>query len=307
MKHNAIRIFLCFVMAIVFLASCVDSAARDESVDAGGMGEMSVGTLSSEGEDVAEGTFFPSSCTEVSDKNATVYYAGEDFAKSVFAVGGEMLYACGRKEDGSFFLGSMQKEEDVFQEFDAGMEEGLRAFDMVVDSRGQCHILWMSVEKVEINGQLLDRIDYGKSFITVVNGSREVEKELDISDVLSSRRTRPFCFAVDREGNYYIESGKELIQITSDGIQGKTVSCAGWIEGVGVGKSGAVYCTYAEEGDGQGFLARLDGDGFVVCDVRLPEAQAVYAGIYAGTDSELLLFNKSSGIFAYDDDEIEVK
>ena len=73
-----------------------------------------------------------------------------------------------------------------------------------------------------------------------------------------------------------------------------------------MGRSGAVYCTYAEESGGRR-LARLEENGFSVCDVELPEAQPVYAGIYAGTDSEILLFNKESGIIAYDGNELEVR
>lgn len=303
MKYKIIKGFSCTVITIVLLAGCADSVTQEESVVAGGTVEIEAAFA--ESEDAAEKIVLQAA-VEVSDKKTSVYYAGENFVKSVFAAGGNMLFVCGIKDDGSYFLGYMQKEADVFQEFDVGMDEGMRAFDMVIDSQGRCHILWMSVEKIELNGQLLDRINYEQSCIMVVNSDGELEKEVDISDILASRRTRPFCFIVDQEGNYYVESEKDLIQIMPDGAQGKVTVCDGWIEGVGVGKSGAVYCTYAEE-SGERRLARLEGDGFRVCDVELPEAQPVYAGIYAGTDSEVLLFNKDSGIFAYDGDAIEVR
>lgn len=304
MKYKIIKGFFCTVIAIALLAGCADSAPQEESVVAGSSNETEA--VFSESEESMEQIVSPAAAVEASDKKATVYYAGESFKKSVFAAGGNMLYVCGIKDDGSYFLGYMQKEADVFQEFDVDMDEGMRAFDMVVDSQGRCHILWMSVEKIELNGQLLDSINFESGYITVVNSGGELEKEIDISGILASRRTRPFCFVVDRESNYYVESGKDLIQIMPDGAQGKVAACDGWIEGVGVGKSGAVYCTYAEEGGGRR-LARLEGDGFSVCDAELPEAQPVYAGIYAGTDSEILLFNKDSGIFAYDGNEIEAR
>lgn len=282
MKHKMLRGFSYTVIVITLLAGCSDPVTQE--------GFVPQATVAA----------------KIPDEKATVYYAGENFVKSVFAAGGNILYVCGIKDDGSYFLGYMPQEADVFQEFDMDMDEGMRAFDMVIDSRGQCHILWMSVDKVRLNGQLLDRINYEQSRITVVNSEGELEKEVDISGILAPRQTRPFCFVVDREGNYYVESGKDLIRIEPDGTQEKVTACDGWIEGVGVGRSGAVYCTYAEESGGRR-LARLEENGFSVCDVELPEAQPVYAGIYAGTDSEILLFNKESGIIAYDGNELEVR
>ena len=75
-----------------------------------------------------------------------------------------------------------------------------------------------------------------KRVITVVNKEGVVEKELDVSSVFSPKQPRPFCFVVDRDGNYYFENEKELIQITVDGIQKEAVICDGWIEGIGIGK-----------------------------------------------------------------------
>lgn len=119
---------------------------------------------------------------EVSNKSAIVYYAGENFVKSVFAVGSNMLYVCGIKADESYFLGCMQKEEDVFQEFTVEMDECMRAFNIVVDGQGRCHILWMSVEKYEAGDQSVDRITYEKSSITIVDNKGKLEREIDCSN-----------------------------------------------------------------------------------------------------------------------------
>ena len=304
MGHGIVKKLFCIVIMVAFLTGCADSVQREESITANNTDEME--NVSSESEETAVKSVPCTEAVEVSDKNAIINYSGENFIKSAFAAGGNMLYICGMKEDDSYFSGYMQAEEDVIHEFDPGMDEDMRAFNMAVDCNGRCHILWMSVEKAELNGQLLDRINYGKSCITVVNSGGELEKEVDVSGIFSSRQTRPFCFAVDREGNYYIENEKEIIQILPDGAQGRTVACDGRIEGIGVGKSGAVYCIYEEEGGGKK-LADLNQDGLSICDAKLPEANASYAGIYAGTDSEILLFNKDSGIFAYDGNEIEAR
>lgn len=239
-----------------------------------------------------------------SEQDVTILYTGSDFIKSVFAVGEHMLYVCGMRDDGEFFLGLMPEEEEVFQEFTVDVEEGMRAFNMTVDCYGKCHILWMSVEKQKINGQSFDSITFEKSCITVVNKEGVVEKELDVSSVFSPKQPRPFCFVVDRDGNYYFENEKELIQITVDGIQKEAVICDGWIEGIGIGKSGAVFCTYHTE-TGERRIAGLEKNYLDTWAVQLPEADAIYAGIYAGTDTEILLFNKANGVFACDENKIE--
>lgn len=80
---------------------------------------------------------------EISCDLSVVPYQGEAFTKSVFAAGGEEIYLCGIKSDGTYFLGCMEEEDDVFREFEVSMDEGMRAFNMAVDAQGNCHILWM--------------------------------------------------------------------------------------------------------------------------------------------------------------------
>lgn len=303
-KRLIARIFLCVVMT-AFLVGCADSALQEESSMENSTGEIE--TIFHDSENAVEEIVLPVTEMEVSDKSATVSYVGEVFTKSVFATGGTMLYVCGIKEDGNYFLGRMLKEEDIFQEFDVGMGEGLRALNMAVDKQDRCHILWMSVEKYELNGQLFDHITYEKSYITVVDREGKLEKEIDVSGIFASRQKRPFCFAADEEGNYYFESERELIQILPDGTEGRSVACGGWIEGIGTGKSGIIYCTTYNEESGERKLVRLEEDGISICDAQLPESDATYAGIYAGTDSELLIFNKKNGIFAVDDNGAEVR
>lgn len=255
----------------------------------------------------AEGEMPFAAGTEVSDQKVTVSYTGEPFQKSVFAVGSETLYICGEKEDGNYFLGYMGKEEDVFREMDAELKEGMSVLNMAGDRQGRCHILWMSVEKVQIDNQELNSLTFESSIITVVDSQGKVEKEIDISDIFAGEQWRPFCFAVDDAGNYYLEKENKLVRILPDGRHGEEFASEGWIDGIGTGKSGSVYCTVEKE-DGTIALEKLEEDGIRPWMEGLPESNAIYAGIYPGTDSELLLINKESGIFAvYDGGSIETR
>lgn len=243
----------------------------------------------------AEGAPLPAAGAAVSDQKVTVAYTGDPFQKSVFAVGSETLYICGVREDGNYFLGYMEKEADVFREMDVEQKEGMRVLNMAADRQGRCHILWMSVEKV--HNQERDSLTFDRSVITIVDSEGKVEKEIDISDVFASGQWGPFCFAVDDAGNYYFAKENRLIRILPEGRQGEEFACEGWIEGIGTGKSGSVYCTVEKE-DGTMALEKLEEDSLRSWMDGLPESNAIYAGIYPGTDSELLLINKDSGIFA---------
>ena len=243
---------------------------------------------------------------EGSDKSAAVVYRGETFQKSVFAAGGAMLYLYGIGPDGEYFLGGMQQEEDVFLAYDVDMGEGMRAFNMAVDGQGRCHILWMSVEAGELEGRHFDQITYEKSCITVIDSQGSLEKELDVTGIFSQKQGRPHCFAVDGEGRYYFENGRKVIQILSDGAQGQVREADGGIEAIGTGRSGEVFLIL-ETQDGAEQLAKLEESGIVPCSAKLQEADVIYSGIYAGTDSELLLFNRTNGIWAWDGQEVQLR
>ncbi|HKM35430.1 MAG TPA: hypothetical protein VJY54_11890 [Lachnospiraceae bacterium] len=247
----------------------------------------------------AKDTFQPSA-SGVSNEAVTVSYKGEDFRKSVFAVGGDKIYICGIKSDGQYFLGCMNKEEDLFYEFSIEIPENMRAFNMTVDNQNRCHILWMSIEKITLDNQCFDRITYEQSYITIMNAKGETETQIDVTPIFMKEQRRPFCFIIDREGNYYFENGKEIVKLLSDGSMVSNIVCPGQIDGIGIGRTGVVYCTYENE-DRKDMLGKLDQDVFVSCEVSLPDNNAIYANISPGTDSEALLYNKDGGVYVYDD------
>ena len=312
MKKATICFLLIFTMMVSLLGCATDSwegqstneALTESNNDTKSMSDTgSLETIPTENESVdTEAVSLPD--VEASDKSATIYFAGEAFRKSIFSAGSNMLYIYGIRTDGEYFLGCMQMEEDIFQEFTVEMDEGMRAFNITVDAQGRCHILWMSVEKYEAGNQTADRITYEKSCITIVDNKGTLEKEIDVTDLFSSGYRRPFCFVVDREGNYYFEQESEIIQIKKNGTLGTIIGCDGSIQGIGLGKSGAVYCTYQRE-DGERGLGKLEENTFFSYELQLPQSDASYAGIYAGNDSELLLFSKETGVFACDGEYIE--
>lgn len=256
MKNKAVRVLFLFLTG-AFLVSCGDPVLTEDStpeviaveIETEASGEEAEGMQEGERQEGESREEIPAAASaEVSDREVTVSYAGEAFIKSLFAAGGEMLWLYGVKDDGNFFLGYMGQEGDVFQETEVSPGADMRAFNMVVDRQGRCHILWMGVQKETVEGREFDRLTFDRSCITIVDSSGKMEKEIQVSDVFSEEQGRPFCFVVDEAGNYYFEDGMQLVQILPDGTQGGTFSCAGPICGIGIGKSGSIYCSSEREG-----------------------------------------------------------
>lgn len=262
MNRRAIYILIVLIV-ITSLAGCRENMSEEPSLSGSLAGNVQTAPSDKEENTEYESTAAPKA--EVSDKSVTTHYAGEEFVKSIFATGGDMLYVYGMHTEGDYFLGCMKQESDVLQEFQVDMQENLRPFNMFVDESGQCHILWMSVEKCELDGQSFDRITYEESFITIVDNEGQCVKEINVSDLFSAERGRPSCFVADNRGNYYFENGKEIVQIGRDGTLGEVVCCEGWIEGIGIGKSGSLYCTYQKD-NGDRLLAKPGTDSVKIWD-----------------------------------------
>lgn len=293
---NNKKVVVCLIFLIGFiLAACknVNKVAIDE-LDKDDIAQEEI----IEKEEKVDSTL--TNISEASNQEAVVFYAGGDFIKSVFAVGGDMLFIYGINPNGKKFLGYMNKEENVFQEISVDYPENMRAFNMTVDDDNQCHILWMSTEKVTLDGQTLDLITYEESYITIVNARDGINAEIDVSHIFNKERKRPYCFITDRDGNYYFENGEEIVKVSPKGILVMEIICPGWVEGIGMGKSGTVYCTYENE-NGDKMLGKIVNEKFVSCELDLPDSDAIYGNISAGTDTEVLMYNKDGGVYIYDD------
>lgn len=236
---------------------------------------------------------------KTSDTEATVYYEGEDFIKTAFAVGGDRLFIGGSEMNGSDFLGYMKKEECELNFFTVDVPENMRVIEMTVDSQGSCHILWMSVDTQVLNGAEHNIINHEKTYITKVNRDGEAEAIIDVSELFAQEQRRPYCFMTDNEGNYYFENKEEVIKLYPDGSQAERITCKGSVRALGCGKSGDIYYIYADE-SGAEIICRLEESAVADAGVILPPANAVYSGIAAGTDKELFLYNKDGGVYTYD-------
>lgn len=245
---------------------------------------------------------------EVSGQEAEIVYAGGEFTKSVFSAGGGMLYVYGIKDDGAFFLGNMKAEENSFREIPLSMPEDMRVMNMYTDEWGNCHTLWLKVEESKIEGQNVNRMSFEEGYIVKIGKEGQTEFTLDISEALLENQNYFYCFAADREGNYYFENNRqcEIIKLGPDGKLERRIPCEGSIETVGIGRSGAVYCIYAGE-DGTKLLGRVEEDSVSADGVELPKNQALYSEIDVGTDTELLIYNKSGGVYVYSPGEKEAR
>lgn len=305
-------------MILVLLVMTACGGKQDQETDAVGTGgpegfEVEIsGSPGSGGQEDEDGedesprmTPEPEEGFPVSDVEAVISYEGGDFRKSAFCAGADMLYLYGTKPDESLFLGYMKQEETQFREASLEMPEDMRAAYMTADRSGNCHIMWISVEAADVNGVTQYRRTFEKVRITEVDRNGELKADADFSEVYRTEEIRPAytCFAVDREGSYYLASRQEMIKCSGEGVLQGRIPCDGILQALGCGRSGEIYCIYATE-DGSELLGRVEqgeeGLRTVSCGVSLPSADAQYLDMAAGADAELLFYNKAGGVYAYD-------
>ena len=314
------NIFLCSIMIlsmIVTLTACADNKDGQEQNQLQAMTpeqEKSGNLASDNAEKQSEQTETASNTdeeeqltlpgVEVSNHAATVYYAGEEFTKSVFATGGGMLYMYGIKSDGTCFLGSMKAEEDVFQEIETAMPDDMRVINMYVDEGGNCHTLWLKVENLADG---MNKMLFEEGYILKVNKEGKTEYCLDVSELIREKQKHFYCFFADREGNYYFENNRdaEIIKLKADGSLEQSISCEGYIAAIGSGRSGIVYCVYENE-DGVEILSRIIEGTISSEGIKLPHHNTGYSRIEEGTDTEVLMCSLSGGVYTYDEGEGEV-
>lgn len=235
---------------------------------------------------------------EVSREEAVVAYAGVPFIKRVFAVGGDRIYMAGRAMDGKDFFGSMKAEENTFTHFAVEMPENMQVLNMTVDAQGSCHMLWVSAQRQVLDGVEHNIMDFEQCSITKVNADGELEAVMDVSAIFAETQNRPYCFITDADGCYYLDSGNEILKLYPDGSIAAHIVCDGRMEAIGCAKDGSIYCIYMTE-DGEEILGCVEADRVTDCGVSMPEVHASYSSMVAGTDTELLLFNKEGGVFTY--------
>lgn len=241
-------------------------------------------------------TAAPKEDIEISNKELMIEYKGTPFMKSVFAAGSS-IYVCGKDMQENYFLSSMNVESDSFLTT-TYVDAPMRIFNMLVDDDGLCHALLYCTEKMEFNGTIFDSINFEKSIIQITDGETII-KEIDISDIMKAEKHRPYCFAIDENGNYYLENADKITVISPEGTVKNSVLCDGNIEGIGCGNSGSIYCVYLNENEIPS-LGKIENAEFIPCNVELDDVGALYSTLQKGANTELLLFNKAGGIYTYD-------
>ncbi|MCD8325416.1 MAG: hypothetical protein LUC90_01680 [Lachnospiraceae bacterium] len=305
MKKNLIRL-IAIVLTIAFtgtMFACSTGSGEEQSSSA--VSNLDENNSASENSDSEEkGTEKAAVDGEdesgsASGSDVSVVYAGENFTKSILAVGGSSLYVCGIRND-EYFFGYMEQEEDCFEEFTLNVSEGMRAYNMYVDSDDQCHILWFATEMVSLNGQELESVSFEESCITIIDSSGSILKCIDTTEFFQEEQAIPVSFAVDRKGNYWFGEGTRLVSISSEGSLNEKVECTDTVETVGVGASGLVYAVVRQE-DGTRYLGNIFDDGTFQEEPSLPDAGSSYSCIAPGADEvDVMVYHLTAGVVAYD-------
>lgn len=237
---------------------------------------------------------------ELSYDSSVVEYSGEAFTKSVFAVGGNVIYICGLHDDGNYFLAMMNKEDEELTYIPYEFPDSMRLLRMSVDLNDNCHMLWMSTEKAVVGGNTFDSLSFDDCMVISIDKDGKILNSTDISAVFEEEQFNPFCFVADGRGYYYIENKNEIFKINIDGSY-KKYCCGGAVEGIGISYSERGYVTYSTEGETK--LAYLYDDKINECNISLPKSETLYSCLSPAYDTDIILYSKADGVYAYDKDE----
>ena len=237
---------------------------------------------------------------EISEEKLIVTYEGEKYTTMTMGVGGDWIYVSGRAaETDEAFLGRIAKGQATLEKITLEGMESMRAFRISVEQSGVCHVLWMGMKETKENGQIISQMDMSRACITSINQDGSLKEKIDISDMMAEKKVVPYHFVADKEGNFYLDSRNTIIKIGDGGQAITVIECDGTVECLGVGRSGVVYCTYYAE-DGITYLGKVEGDKVAKCEAELPQLNAKFAVMAAGVNTELLLYNRVGGAYAFD-------
>lgn len=301
--------FMRMLAAVCVLGLCACGGSADQAQiqalrpEQGAMEEVSRGNAGAGDSEAGQ----PPLTYEASDVAAAVRCSDRVFMKNIFAAGAKHVYICGNRENGDGVIGVMRAPDSAeeasgeageMQALDIEQPEGMRAFRMAVDRRGNCHILWRSTEKKIVDGREFDAFNYDRAQIMKINSEGAVEKNIDVSEPVAAEQSIFHCFEVDDAGNYYYEKGTDILKLSPEGELLSRVSCERAVESIGIGRSGTLYCVQHKE-DRLDYVYRVEEDTVTEL-AALPEAVALYPCMGAGTDTELILLRKDGGIYAVD-------
>ncbi len=235
---------------------------------------------------------------KVSNVSSSVLYEGSDIRKSCFALGGSKLFLVGISPENDYFLGTMEQEASIFETLSIEIPSDMRIINMYVDNQNKCYTKWISTEKTIVDDQEFDIPTDEKTWLVVVNSTGEIEKKLDISELMPAEAARSYNLCVDLQGNYYMDHENEIIKINSTGTQMERITCEGSVAEIGCGKSGVIYCSYYNANN-EIILGRIEEQTVVDVEAVLENPNINMYCIMSGTDSELLIYDPRTGVYTY--------
>ena len=173
--------------------------------------------------------------------------------------------------------------------------EGMVICHIAIDIYGKMHLL--------VGGN-----NFEEWYIWRLDESKQVEAVINVSDYFDIKQMAHW-FLVDKEGNYYLQwvLSRDGVILDSEGTLKHRFTLEsldiGWIYEAAVGKDGLIYVIYRDRGDEKVRIGEFDVESGSIVKEDSPlylSRDEIFNGMFRGTDTNILLFSRNSGIWAYD-------
>lgn len=185
-----------------------------------------------------------------------------------------------------------------------GADEHTRANIDNPDGMVICHIAIDIYGKIHL---IVAGNNFDEWYIWRLNESNQVEEVIDISDYFEIKQV-PHWFLVDKDGNYYLQwvLSRDGVIVDSEGALKHRFTMESldtrWTYEAAVGKDGLIYVVY-NDGDEKVRIGEFDVESCSIIKEDSPlyfSRDEIFNEMSRGTDTNLLLFSRESGIWAYD-------
>lgn len=214
---------------------------------------------------------------------------------------GENLYlVCGLAEAPDLYVIPIGTDEHFRANIDK--PEGMVICHIAIDIHGKTHLI--------VAGD-----NFEEWYIWRLDENKQVEEVIDISDYFEIEQA-PLWFLVDKEGDYYLQwvfSGDRMrdgVIVDSEGVLKHRFTLElldiGWMYEAAVGKDGLIYVIYRDRGDDKVRIGEFDMESGSIIKEDSPlyfSRDEIFNGMFRGTDTNILLFSKYSGVWAYDQEQ----
>lgn len=176
--------------------------------------------------------------------------------------------------------------------------EGMVICHIAIDIYGKMHLL--------VGGN-----NFEEWYIWCLDENKQVEEVINVSDYFDIKQMAHW-FLVDKEGNYYLQwvLSRDGVILDSEGTLKHRFTLEsldiGWIYEAAVGKDGLIYVIYRDRGDEKVRIGEFDVESGSIIKEDSPlyfSCDEIFNGMSRGTDTNILLFSRYSGIWAYDQEQ----